>query len=47
MHDSDTACSIANDALKKSLEDLEDLPEEDFHDAKAVIELLKENLALW
>ena len=47
MHDSQTACSIVNGALKLSLESLEDLAEEDFHDAKSVIELLKENLTLW
>ena len=44
MKDIKRACSIADAALTAALEKIDDLGEEEFKDAKAIIELLKENL---
>jgi molybdopterin synthase catalytic subunit len=33
--------------LKAALDKIDDIGEEDFRDAKSIIELLKENLSLW
>ena len=44
MKDTKRACSIADQALQAALEKIDDLGEEEFKDAKAIIELLKENL---
>ena len=41
------ACEIADLALNAALERIDDLGEEEFRDAKSIIELMKENLALW
>ena len=41
------ACAVADRALSEALEKIDDLEEEEFKEAKATIELLKENLALW
>ena len=41
------ACELADSALQNALEKIDDLEEEDFRDAKSIIELLKENLTLW
>ena len=38
---------MADSALQNALEKIDDLEEEDFRDAKSIIELLKENLTLW
>lgn len=47
MKDCKTACKLAEDTLAAALEKIDDLNEEDFRDAKSIIELLKENLTLW
>ena len=41
------ACELADHALQDALDKIDELPEEDFRDAKSIIELLKENLTLW
>ena len=41
------ACQVSDNALTEALEKIDDLEEEEFKDAKAIIELLKENLAIW
>ena len=41
------ACTVADSALTSALEKIDDLGEEEFKDAKAIIELLKENLSAW
>ena len=41
------ACTLADSALQEALEKIDELEEEDFRDAKSIIELLKENLTLW
>ena len=41
------ACDLADKALQEALDKIDDLPEDDFRDAKSIIELLKENLTLW
>ena len=38
---------MADEALQSALEKIDDLGEDDFRDAKSIIELLKENLTLW
>ena len=38
---------MADEALQQALEKIDDLGEDDFRDAKSIIELLKENLTLW
>lgn len=47
MKDHKKACILADEALQQALEKIDDLGEEDFRDAKSIIELLKENLTLW
>lgn len=47
INDGSKACTIADQALSSALERIDDLGEEEFKDAKAIIELLKENLNLW
>ena len=41
------ACEIADGALQGALDKIDELDEENFRDAKSIIELLKENLTLW
>ena len=41
------ACELADNALQTSLERIDELEENEFRDAKSIIELLKENLTLW
>ena len=41
------ACELADVALEQALEKIDELEEDDFRDAKSIIELLKENLTLW
>merc|ERR1712176_500850 len=38
---------IADNALQEALDKIDELEEDDFRDAKSIIELLKENLTLW
>jgi hypothetical protein len=47
MKDHKTACTLADEALQLALEKIDELGEEEFRDAKSIIELLKENLTLW
>ena len=41
------ACKLADEALQNALDKIDELEEDDFRDAKSIIELLKENLTLW
>ena len=41
------ACDLADEALQQALDKIDELEEDDFRDAKSIIELLKENLTLW
>jgi 14-3-3 protein epsilon len=47
MKNHKAACELADQALQDALEKIDDLQEDDFRDAKSIIELLKENLTLW
>ena len=47
MKNKTEACNLADSALQNALERIDDLEEDDFRDAKSIIELLKENLTLW
>lgn len=47
MKDQKKACSLADESLQAALDKIDDLGEDDFRDAKSIIELLKENLTLW
>ena len=47
LKDHATACKLADDALQSALDKIDELEEDDFRDAKSIIELLKENLTLW
>ena len=41
------AIETADQALQAALEKIDELQEEEFRDAKGIIELLKENMTLW
>ena len=47
LKDHAKACSLADNALQSALDKIDELEEDDFRDAKSIIELLKENLTLW
>ena len=47
LKDHATACQLADHALQSALDKIDELEEDDFRDAKSIIELLKENLTLW
>lgn len=47
MKNHSKACELADKALQEALEKIDELQEDDFRDAKSIIELLKENLTLW
>ena len=47
IKDHKKACALAEDSLQSALDKIDELGEEDFRDAKSIIELLKENLTLW
>ena len=47
MKDQKRACELAESALQQALDKIDEISEEDFKDAKSIIELLKENLSLW
>jgi 14-3-3 protein epsilon len=47
MKDQKRACELAEEALQSALDKIDEISEEDFRDAKSIIELLKENLTLW
>ena len=47
LKDHAKACSLADEALQLALDKIDELEEDDFRDAKSIIELLKENLTLW
>ena len=47
LKDHGKACELADHALQSALDKIDELEEDDFRDAKSIIELLKENLTLW
>ena len=47
LKDHKKACDLAEQNLQEALEKIDEISEEDFRDAKSIIELLKENLTLW
>ncbi len=47
LKDHKKACELAEQNLQEALEKIDEISEEDFRDAKSIIELLKENLTLW
>ena len=47
MKDPKAAIDLADKALQEALDKIDELEEDDFRDAKSIIELLKENLTLW
>jgi len=47
MKNHQKACQLADEALQQALDKIDELEEDDFRDAKSIIELLKENLTLW
>ena len=47
LKDHAKACELADNALQQALDKIDELDEDDFRDAKSIIELLKENLTLW
>ena len=47
MKNHKAACELADSALSEALDKIDELQEDDFRDAKSIIELLKENLTLW
>ena len=47
MKNHKVACELADRALQEALDKIDELEEDDFRDAKSIIELLKENLTLW
>jgi len=47
MKDPKAAVNLADKALQDALDKIDELEEDDFRDAKSIIELLKENLTLW
>jgi 14-3-3 protein epsilon len=47
LKDHARACALADTALQQALDKIDELEEDDFRDAKSIIELLKENLTLW
>ena len=47
MKDQPKAIKLADEALTAALDKIDELEEDDFRDAKSIIELLKENLTLW
>jgi 14-3-3 protein epsilon len=47
MKNHSAACKLADEALQNALDKIDELEEDDFRDAKSIIELLKENLTLW
>ena len=47
LHDLPKACQVADASLTAALEKIDDLGEEDFKEAKSMIDLLKENVSIW
>ena len=47
LHDLPKACQVADASLQAALEKIDDLGEDDFKEAKQMIDLLKENLSIW
>ena len=47
MKNHSAASKLADESLQNALDKIDELEEDDFRDAKSIIELLKENLTLW
>ena len=47
LKDHKSACDLADKSLQDALDKIDELEEDDFRDAKSIIDLLKENLTLW
>ena len=47
MKNHKAACDLVDQALQEALDKIHELEEDDFREAKSIIELLKENLTLW
>jgi len=47
MQDNKKACELAEKALQEAMAKIDDVDEENFREAKSILELLKENLTLW
>ena len=47
LEDKKKCIELAESALTEALENIDDVDEDTFRDAKSIIELLKENLSLW
>lgn len=47
MQDNKKACQLAENALQEAMNKIDEVGEEEFNEAKSIIELLKENLSLW
>ena len=47
MKNHKAAGDLADQSLQDALDKIDELEEDDFRDAKSIIELLKENLTLW
>merc|ERR1740138_1108800 len=47
MKNHKAACDLADQSLQDALDKIDELEEDDFRDAKSIIELLKENLTPW
>ena len=47
LHDLQKATQVAESGLSAALEKIDELGEEEFKEAKSIIELLKENVSTW
>lgn len=47
MQDNKRACELAEKALQEAMAKIDEIDEDQFREAKSIIELLKENLTLW
>ena len=47
MNEPNKACNLAKEAFDKAIADLDELEEENYKDATLIMQLLRDNLALW
>ena len=47
LNEPSKACNLAKDAFDKAIADLDELEEENYKDATLIMQLLRDNLALW